>query len=89
MGKGRTGRELRMFLIGLGLPRIRFHDIRASWANVMLSKGIAPIKVMSMGGKDLKTMQFYIRKTGVDINGISDNLNFHNPLQEIKFLSFP
>lgn len=81
--KGEQARELRMFLMGLGLPRIRFHDLRASWATVMLSKGIPPIKVMAMGGwKDLKTMQYYIRKAGVDISGISDTLRLHNPYRE-------
>jgi len=55
----------------------------------MLSMGIAPIKVMAMGGwKDLKTMQFYIRKAGVDISGISDGLKFHNPiLDNVNLLS--
>ena len=86
--KGEQARELRMFLQGLGLPRIRFHDLRATWATIMLSMGIAPIKVMSMGGwKDLKTMQFYIRKAGVDTNGISDRLSLHNPILETKILS--
>lgn len=87
--KGEQARELRTFLMGLGLPRIRFHDLRASWATVMLSKGIPPIKVMSMGGwKDLKTMQYYIRKSGVDIQGISDNLKLHDPSTESRVLSF-
>jgi integrase len=77
-----------MFLQGLGLPRIRFHDLRATWATIMLSMGIAPIKVMSMGGwKDLKTMQFYIRKAGVDTSGISDKLSLHDPTAESKVLS--
>jgi integrase len=76
--KGEQARELRMFLEGVGLPRIRFHDLRATWATIMLSKGIVPIKVMKMGGwKDLKTMQKYIRKAGVDIVGITDGLNLH------------
>ncbi len=49
----------------------------------MLSVGIAPTKVMAMGGwKDLKTMQFYIRKAGVDTSGISDKLSLHNPTSE-------
>ncbi|MDO9183967.1 MAG: site-specific integrase [Bacteriovorax sp.] len=87
--KSEQARELRMFLMGLGLPVIRFHDLRASWATLMLSKGIPPIKVMSMAGwKDLKTMQYYIRKAGVDISGISDNLSLHNPNSEAKILSF-
>ncbi len=35
---------------------------------------------MSMGGwRDLKTMQRYIRKAGVDIKGITNNLDLHNP----------
>ena len=68
---------LKAFLKELELPLIRFHDLRASWATIMLSKGVEPIKVMSMGGwKDLKTMQIYIRKSGIHIQGITDNLNF-------------
>jgi integrase len=86
--KGEQARELRMFLMGLGLPRIRFHDLRATWATIMLSMGIAPIKVMAMGGwKDLKTMQYYIRKAGVETSGISDKLSLHNPSCESKVLS--
>lgn len=70
-------RVLRVFLKEINLPSVRFHDLRASWATVMLSKGIEPIKVMSMGGwRDLKTMQIYIRKSGINIQGITSNLNF-------------
>ncbi len=68
---------LKDFLKEIKLPVIRFHDLRASWATVMLSKGIEPIKVMSMGGwKDLKTMQIYIRKSGIHVKGITNVLNF-------------
>lgn len=70
---------LKQFLKSIELPVVRFHDLRASWATIMLSKGIEPIKVMSMGGwKDLKTMQIYIRKSGIHIQGITDSLNFLN-----------
>lgn len=87
--KGEQARELRRVLEGLGLPRIRFHDLRASWATMMLSRGIEPIKVMSMGGwRDLKTMQRYIRKAGVDISGISDGLNLHNPSDDSNIIKF-
>jgi integrase len=78
--KGEQARELRIYLMGLGLPRLRFHDLRASWCTIMLSMGVEPIKVMKMGGwKDLKTMQIYMRKAGVDIKGITDHLEIHNP----------
>jgi integrase len=77
--KGEQARELRMFLEGVGLPRIRFHDLRATWATIMLSKGIVPIMVMKMGGwKDLKTMQKYIRKAGIDISGMTNELSLHD-----------
>lgn len=75
--KNEQARVLQNFLEKINLPRIRFHDLRASWATVMLSKGVEPIKVMSMGGwKDLKTMQIYIRKSGINIQGITIHLNF-------------
>ncbi len=74
---GEQARYLKWFLKELDLPLIRFHDLRASWATIMLSKGVEPIKVMSMGGwKDLKTMQIYIRKSGIHIQGITNSLNF-------------
>ena len=74
---GEQSRYLKLFLVEINLPLIRFHDLRASWATIMLSKGIEPIKIMSMGGwKDLKTMQIYIRKSGIHIQGITDALNF-------------
>ena len=78
--KGEQARELKMFLMGLGLPTIRFHDLRATWATLLLSKGVTPIKVMIMGGwKDLKTMQIYVRKAGVEVKGATDCLDLHNP----------
>jgi integrase len=88
--KGEQARELRMFLSGLGLPAIRFHDLRATWATLMLSKGVEPIRVMIMGGwKDLKTMQLYVRKAGVDVKGITKCLDLHNPsLSPAKVLDF-
>ena len=77
--RGEQARELRLFLSGLGLPSIRFHDLRATWATFLLSKGVTPIKVMIMGGwKDLKTMQIYVRKAGVEIEGATDCLDLHN-----------
>jgi integrase len=80
---GAQARELRMFLMGIGLPPIRFHDLRATWATLLLSKGVEPIKVMKVGGwKDMKTMMIYVRKAGVDIRGMSDVLNLHDPSLE-------
>jgi integrase len=88
--KGEQARELRKFLVGLGLPGIRFHDLRATWATLLLCKGIEPIRVMKMGGWcDMKTMMFYVRKAGVDIRGMTDCLTLHNASREgAKVLAF-
>jgi integrase len=77
---GDQARELRMFLLGMGLPPIRFHDLRATWATILLSKGIEPIRVMKAGGwRDMKTMMYYVRLAGVDIRGMTDVLDLHEP----------
>ena len=77
--KGEQARMLRMFLQGIGLPTVRFHDLRSVWCCLMLSNGVEPIKVMSMGGwTQLKTMQIYIRKAGVNIKGITNGLDLHD-----------
>ncbi|MEK2643890.1 tyrosine-type recombinase/integrase [Bdellovibrio sp. BCCA] len=79
--KGDQARELRFLLASLGLPQIRFHDLRASWATLLLSKGVAPSKVMAMGGwKDMDTMMIYMRKAGIDIKNstsVLDNMETH------------
>jgi len=37
-----------------------------------------------MGGwKDIKTMQIYVRKAGVDIAGAMDGLDLHDPINNI------
>jgi integrase len=91
--KGDQARELKKYLIGISVPPVRFHDLRATWATIMLSQGIPPIKVMKMGGwKDLKTMQIYMRMAGIDIQGVTDNLCLHNPasgtVSHLKVASF-
>lgn len=78
--KGEQARQLATFLSANGLPEVRFHDLRATWATTLLSKGVEPIKVMKMGGwRDLETMMIYARKAGVDIRGAAECLNFGNP----------
>ncbi len=78
--KGEQARMLGYFLEGIGLPKVKYHDLRATWATIMMSNGIEPIKVMSMGGwKSLSRLQIYVRKAGLNVRGITDNLNIHDP----------
>jgi integrase len=82
--RGEQARELNLFLRGINLPPVRFHDLRATWATLLLSKGVEPIRVMKMGGwKDLKTLMIYVRMAGVDIRGMTDCLDLHNPYVDV------
>jgi len=86
---GCQAKVLQEFLKQIELPSIRFHDLRASWATVMLSLGIEPIKVMSMGGwSTMGTLEIYIRKAGVNTKGISDKLVLHDPVEKSGMLFF-
>lgn len=79
--KGDQARELRFFLKSIGLHEVRFHDLRASWATMLLSKGVPPSQVMSMGGwRDMKTMMIYMRKAGINIKdstSVLDHIEVH------------
>lgn len=81
--RGEQAKVLRCFLSAIGLHDVRFHDLRATWATTLLSKGVEPIKVMSMGGwKDLETLMIYVRKSGIDIKGSAAKLRFHDHNQQ-------
>ncbi len=88
--RGDQAKVLKTFLEGMGIQQITFHRLRATWATILISKGIAPILVMKMGGwKDLKTMQYYIGLSGVDIKGMTDSYILHDPTEvTAKVLKF-
>jgi integrase len=61
---------LRKFLGEIGLPSIRFHDLRAAWCTILLNLGVDTERVKIMGGwKDDKSFRFYIRKSGIKTKG--------------------
>ncbi len=72
---GRQAEELRRFCIGLGLPSVRFHALRACFATQLIRAGVPPIQIQKIcGWKDLKTMQRYIRLAGIEIDGATETL---------------
>jgi integrase len=78
--KGEQAKEIRRFTSGLGLPMIRFHDLRASWATLLLTNGVAATVVMAMGGwHDLKTMNKYLRLAGLDVDGAQSRIDLRSP----------
>ena len=75
--RGEQSKALRMFLVSVGLPSVKFHTLRACFATQLLTDGVDMTKVMKIGGwKDIKTMQIYVRLAGVDERGATDGLRF-------------
>lgn len=89
--RGEQAYDLRMFLKSNGMQEVSFHNLRASWATMMLNRGADPARIMIMGGwSDLKTMMIYIRKAGLDIKGstsVLDDMQTHG-LNDAKVINF-
>lgn len=74
--RGMQATILRNFCVSAKIKSIKFHALRATFATLLISKGVAPARVMKIcGWKDLKTMQFYIRLAGIDEQGATEPLH--------------
>ncbi len=72
---GEAAAILREFCIGSGIPSVRFHTLRACFATQLIRDAVAPAVVMKIcGWKDLKTMQRYIRLSGIEVKGATEGL---------------
>ncbi|MBY0315627.1 MAG: site-specific integrase [Bdellovibrionales bacterium] len=73
--QGKQAVILRDFCLGSGIPSVRFHTLRACFATQLIRDKVAPAVVMKIcGWKDLKTMQRYIRLSGIEVQGATEGL---------------
>lgn len=85
---GEQAQILRDFCKGVGLPSVRFHTLRACFATQLLGANVAVPTVMRIGGwKSLKTMQRYIRLSGVEVQGATEGLKVLPPRDAVKVVN--
>ena len=72
---GDQARRLREFCMGVNLPSVRFHALRACFATQLIRNGVPPIQIQKIcGWNDLETMQRYIRLAGIETKGATEGL---------------
>ncbi len=77
---GEQASVTREFCQSIGIPEVKFHDLRATFITNLLARGVPLAVVMSMvGHSQIKTTNVYLRKAGVDIKGGTDKLGYGIP----------
>lgn len=78
--QGEQAKILKGFCEEIGITQVKFHDLRATFITQMLNNGVPLSKVMAIvGHSSLKTTQGYLRLSGKDIEGATEDLNIIVP----------
>lgn len=81
--QGDQAKILKNFCEEIGITPIKFHDLRATFITQMLNNGVPLSKVMAIvGHSSLKTTQGYLRLSGKDVEGATEELNIAVPTVE-------
>lgn len=81
--QGEQAKILKNFCEEIGITPIKFHDLRATFITQMLNNGVPLSKVMAIVGHSaLKTTQGYLRLSGKDVEGATEELNIKVPTFE-------
>jgi integrase len=82
--QGEQAKILKSFCAEIGITPVKFHDLRATFITQMLNNGVPLSKVMAIvGHSSLKTTQGYLRLSGKDIEGATEDLNIEIPRDEV------
>lgn len=77
---GDQAKILKNFCEEIGITPVKFHDLRATFITQMLNNGVPLSKVMAIvGHSSLKTTQGYLRLSGKDVEGATEDLNIQVP----------
>lgn len=83
--QGEQAKVLKSFCDEIGITPIKFHDLRATFITQMLNNGVPLSKVMAIvGHASLKTTQGYLRLSGKDIEGATEDLKISIPEVEAQ-----
>ncbi len=78
--QGEQAKVLKNFCNEIGITPIKFHDLRATFITQMLNNGVPLSKVMAIvGHSSIKTTQGYLRLSGKDVEGATEDLNITVP----------
>ncbi len=78
--QGEQAKVLKSFCQEIGITPVKFHDLRATFITQMLNNGVPLSKVMAIvGHSSLKTTQGYLRLSGKDIEGATEDLRIQVP----------
>jgi len=81
--QGDQAKVLKSFCEEVGITPIKFHDLRATFITQMLNNGVPLSKVMAIvGHSSLKTTQGYLRLSGKDVEGATEELGIQVPQTE-------
>ncbi len=82
--QGDQAKVLKNFCTEIGITPVKFHDLRATFITQMLNNGVPLSKVMAIvGHSSLKTTQGYLRLSGKDIEGATEDLRISVPQDEV------
>ncbi len=77
---GDQAKVTREFCEAIGVTSVKFHDLRATFITNLLSRGVSLARVMSIvGHREIKTTNGYLRKTGVEVKGVTNELGYKIP----------
>ena len=75
--RGGAARVLGELCKAIGITKIRFHDLRATFITNLLTQGESLARVMAIvGHADIETTNRYLRKAGIELKGGTDKLGY-------------